>query len=176
MQLRNTPLIYGSVSKFFHWLIAILIICMLVFGYFLGDVPKDYQPMTYNIHKLIGLTILLLMLLRLGWALMNVKPRLPDGTPCWQRGAERLTHFLLYVAVIGMPLFGWVGSVAAGHAPHIGGFDINLPIAQSKELADTAFTLHGYFAIVLIVLISIHALAALYHHFICRDDILRRML
>lgn len=176
MQVKNTVDNFGVVAKLLHWIIAALIIFMLVFGYFLGDVPKDYQPITYNIHKLIGLTILLLMLLRLSWALMNVKPRLPDGAPCWQRAVEWGTHFLLYVAVICMPLFGWVGSVAAGHAPHIGGFDINLPIEKSKELADTAFMLHGNFAILLIVLISLHALAALYHHFIRRDNILRRML
>lgn len=175
MSLRNTSVAYGSISKLFHWVIAILIIVMLIAGYFLGDVPKDYQPVTYNIHKLIGLTILTLMLLRLVWTLMNPKPALPIETPCWQRAAERIVQFFIYAAVIGMPLAGWVGSVAAGYAPHIGSFNIELPVEKSEATADTAFALHGYFAIALITLLSIHVLAALYHHFIRKDNVLRRM-
>jgi len=176
MSLRNTTTAYGSVSKFFHWLISTLIILMLIFGYFLDDFPKDIQPITYNIHKLTGLTILALMVLRLLWALANPKPVLPTDTLPWQRTAERMTHFMFYVFVILMPLAGWIGSIAENRPPHLGGFNFELPIPRDKALAGAAFNMHGTVAIVLIVLISAHVLAALYHHFIRKDNILVRML
>ena len=176
MSLRNTAASYGSVAKFFHWLISILIIFMLIFGYFLDDVPKDYQPMSYNIHKLTGLAILALMVLRLIWALVNPKPVLPTETLPWERLTVRMVHFMLYLFVILMPLAGWIGSVADNRPPHLGAINFELPIPQDKALANAAFDVHGTVAIILIVLISLHLLAALYHHFIKRDDILVRML
>lgn len=174
--IRNTLTTYGSVAKFFHWTIAILIICMLVFGYLLGSVPEVYRAQLSNMHKLTGLFILSLMLLRICWSFMNLKPMLPITTPMWQRVIERIVHYSLYLAVIGMPLAGWVGSSAAGRYPHIGDMVFMLPIAQNQELVKQAFAVHGYLAIVLIVLVSIHVAAAFYHHFIKRDQILRRML
>jgi cytochrome b561 len=94
----------------------------------------------------------------------------------WQRVIERLMHFLLYAGLIIMPLAGLVGAVAGGRPPHLGNFNIVLPIAQSKALAEFAFeSIHNPLAIILIILISIHILAALFHHFIKRDDVLRRM-
>lgn len=173
---RNTSQGYGAISKLFHWVIFVLLFCMIVFGYFLEDVPEDYQGLAYNVHKLTGLTILVLMILRLFWTITNPKPELPVATTLWQRVAERLVHWSLYVAVIGMPLAGWIGSVAAEHPPHLGSWIIGLPIAPSKSLADNAFDVHGYLAIAIIVLVGIHVAAALYHHFVRKDDVLRRML
>ncbi|HLB42907.1 MAG TPA: cytochrome b [Gammaproteobacteria bacterium] len=172
----NTSTTYGSVAKFFHWLVFILLLCMITFGYFLDDVPEDYKGIAYNTHKLTGLTILSLMLLRACWALMNPKPKLPASDPLWQRLGARIVHLLLYVVVIAMPLAGWVGSSAAGRSPHLGDFKLDLPVAQSKALVDTAFNIHGYLAITIIILGSLHILAAFYHHFIEKDNILRRML
>ena len=149
---------------------------MLIAGYFLEDLPDDFQPTAYNLHKLTGLTILALMVLRLMWTLVNPKPELPAGTLAWQRWLQEGVHFALYVFVILMPLAGWVGSVAGGRPPHIGDFQFTLPIEPSKELAGTAFDVHGVVAIILIVLVSLHGLAALYHHFWKKDDILKRML
>ncbi|SRR5579883_193023 len=176
MTFRNTSTSYGSIAKFFHWLIFLLLLFMVIYGFLLGDIPKDYQPTAYNFHKLLGLTILALMILRALWAGINPKPALPFGTPSWERGVERGMHFLLYVIVMAMPLAGWIGSVAGGRPPHIGNLNITLPIAQNKPLAETLFDLHNNLAIILIILVSLHILAALYHHFIKRDDILRRML
>lgn len=176
MSLTNTTSTYGSVSKFFHWLIFVLLTAMLIFGYLLDEIPEDYQAMAYNVHKLTGLTILLLMVLRAIWVISNPKPAIPAGTPGWQRFAEITVRVLLYISIIAMPLVGWIGSCAAGRAPHIGDFQFNLPIAENKPLVQTMFELHGTFAIMIIVLASIHILAALYHYFIERDEILQRML
>lgn len=176
MSLKNTELTYGSVAKFFHWLLFILILLMLVYGYFLDDFPKSYQPFTYNLHKLIGLTILILMLARALWALCNVKPKLPADTLPWERTAEKTIHFLLYFLIIAMPCAGLIGSVAGGKLPHLGNLKITLPIAQNKTLAELSFSVHNTLALIIICLISVHVLAALYHHFIKKDNVLRRMM
>ena|SRR3990167_1238583 len=176
MVLRNTLTTYGPVAKFLHWLIFFLVIIMLTFGFFLGDVPNGYKPVAYNTHKLIGLTILMLILLRGCWALLNVKPMLPIGTPAYQKLAERVVHFTLYVLLIAMPLAGWIGSVAANKPPVLGHWKIWLPMAENKLVNQVAFSFHYIIALTIILFVSIHVLAALYHHYIKKDDILRRML
>ena len=75
-----------------------------------------------------------------------------------------------------MALAGWVGSVAANKAPQLGNVTLTLPIAPDKNLVSAAFQMHGFFAVAILVLVTIHVLAALYHHYVKRDTILRRML
>lgn len=178
MSVRNTTTSYGSVTHFFHWLIFLLVLVMIPLGFIMGDISdKVLRAQVVNVHKLIGVLILVLMLLRVLWALNNIKPALPFQTPHWQRVIERCMHVLLYIGLILMPLSGLVGAVAAGRPPHLGNVNIELPIAHNKALAKFAFeNIHIPLAIILIVLISIHILAALFHHFIKRDDVLRRML
>ncbi len=174
--IRNTTAAYGSVAKLFHWLIFVLLVGMLIYGYFLDDFPKDVQPLTYNIHKLIGLTILMLMILRLGWRLVNPKPSLVQDVPQWQRRVERLVHQLMYLFILVMPIAGWIGASAGTHPPHLGGIDLSLPIEQSKAIADVSFWFHNNIALVVIALITIHFLAALYHQFVKQDKIINKML
>src|SRR3989338_3411295 len=118
MPIRNTKTAYGSVSKFIHWLIFILLAGMLTFGYFLDCIPKDYQATAYNLHKLTGLTILTIMLFRVVWTLSNPIPALPANVKPWEHFAEVTVRILLYISVIAMPLVCWIGSCAAGRAPH----------------------------------------------------------
>jgi cytochrome b561 len=177
MSLRNTTMTYGSVAKFFHWLIFILLAGQVTFGYFLESIPKDIQPITYNLHKLMGVSILLLMLLRGLWALNNPKPYLPLSTKLWEHLLERFVHFLLYALVFAMALVGWIGSIAAGRPPHLGNLLITLPlIPANKEIVEIAFYLHGILAIALIILVGLHVAAALFHYIIKRDNVLQRML
>ncbi|MBA3661258.1 MAG: cytochrome b [Gammaproteobacteria bacterium] len=176
MSYRNSLFSYGSVAKFFHWLIALLIIAMLIYGYFLENIPKAYAGFAYNLHKMTGITIFALVVLRMLWGAINPKPMIPPGTPMWQRLSEYLVHYTLYLCILAMPLAGWIGSSAAGKAPHLGGINFMLPIAQSKTISSASFFIHNNLAIIIIVLVSVHVLAALYHHFIKRDNILRRML
>lgn len=175
--LKNSQTSYGIIAKSFHWIIFVLVLGMIFAGYFMGDIAdKPTRAMVVNAHKLTGLCILSLMILRMLWAFMNPKPELPAGTPSWQRVLERMVHVLLYVLLIAMPLSGWVGAVAAGHAPHLFALQFSLPIAQSHALDDFSFSIHDVLAVVIITLVSLHILAALYHHVIKKDGILRRML
>lgn len=174
----NTTSSYGPVAKFFHWLIFLLVAGMLLMGYLMDDISdKTLHGNVMNIHKLLGLLILALMVLRLLWAIINVKPALPFNTPLWQQWLERGMHFLLYLVLLLMPISGWVGSVAGGRPPHLAGFNFSLPVAQNKSFGHFLFhQIHDNLAIIIIVLVSLHMCAALYHHFIKRDAILRRMM
>lgn len=176
MALLNTHESYGSVTKFLHWTIFVLLAGMITFGFFLGDIPEQYQATVYNLHKLTGLTILSLMCFRLIWNLFNIKPDLPANTPGWERYAERLVHWLIYLIVIAMPIAGWIGAVAGGRPPKIGDFAITLPIEKSKPVMEQAFILHNTIALLIITIVTIHIGAALYHHFIKKDFVLKRMM
>lgn len=174
--LTNTYISYGSISKTLHWLIFLLVLGMLIFGFCLGYVPDAYQGMAYNIHKLTGLTILGLVVIRLLWKFCNTTPLLPADTPRWQRTTDHAVQWLLYISLLCMPIAGWVGSVAMNKPPHLGEIPLRLPIEQNKMLAEQSFNIHNITAIVIIVLVSIHILAALYHYFIKKDNVLQRML
>lgn len=176
MALWNTTNTYGSVAKFFHWLIFFMLLFMVTLGYCLDYFSDAYQGVAYNVHKLTGLSILILMVLRGLWALCNPKPVLPFNTPAWEGFLARSVHYLLYFVVIAMPLLGLIGSSSAGKPPHLDSISLGLPIEKNEALIDFCFTWHNRLAIALIVLFSLHVLAALYHHYIRRDAVLRRML
>ena len=179
MTYVNTQTSYGSIAKSFHWLLFFLILIMLGVGFSLGlDLvtnPALRKPLL-NIHKLVGLLVLLLMLLRGLWALLNIKPALPPTLKRWERAAERVVHILLYITLIAMPLSGWVMAVAAGKPPHIGQWNIALPgIPISKPLSHAFFNIHAILAVAIMVLVGIHILAALKHYFYDRDNVLQTM-
>lgn len=174
--IKNSLNEYGSVAKFFHWLIFLLILIMIPLGYFMDDVSdKLLRGEVVNLHKLIGILILALMVLRAIWAWMNVKPLMPPGSSRLEHWAERLGHLALYLFLIAMPISGWLMAVAAGKPPHYLGWSISLPIEKSKLLAGWCSSIHNTLAIVIIVFVSLHILAALYHHFIRKDNVLKRM-
>ena len=174
MRLKNTSKAYGSIAKFFHWTIFVLLLGMIIYGFLLDDIPKPYQSFNYNLHKLIGILILFLMLARLWWLIRDPKPK--KVGPKWEKWLESFVHYSLYVVVIAMPLSGCIGSLAGGHPPHLGNVNLMLPVAKDNALDEAAFDVHGTLAYLIIALVSVHALAALFHHFIRKDDVLRRML
>jgi cytochrome b561 len=176
MGLRNSLTSYGIVAKFLHWLLFILVSAIIALGYLRGDLPEEYKATAINLHKLLGVIILFLMVLRALWALTNPKPYPLGNASYLARIIERVVHGLLYLSLFLMPLSGWIGSVAAGKPPRIGERVFSLPLDPDKSLVKLAFFIHNNLALILIGLIILHTLAALYHHFIRKDDILRRML
>ncbi|MEP3047457.1 MAG: cytochrome b [Roseibium sp.] len=184
--LRNTPTGYGRIAIAFHWTMALLIIGMLAFGLYLENLPKTDQNtfQLYQIHKSFGFVVLALAIFRLIWRLINPAPKLPTGMAVWERWAAHLGHIGLYALLFAMPITGWlmvsaspwgIPTVLFNHLPVP-----HLPISEAfgtKEQAEAFFkTLHGYSAFVLIGLIFVHVAAAMKHHFIARDDTLRRMV
>ena len=178
MSAKNTTNSFGFVAKGFHWTISFLIIAMLVFGFFLDDFPNTSQEFAYNAHKTIGIIILALVILRLGWRWMNIQPGYSAKYPLFLRFLAHAAHYVIYLAIIAMPISGWVMSTASGKIPHfLGWFYFPMPgISLNESLAGQAFQVHNILAIVLIVLVSLHVLAALFHQFVLKDNVLKRML
>lgn len=177
MGLRNTPEEYGSVAKFFHWVTFLLITVLLAVGWLMGKADPGIKGSVYNLHKLCGLLVLVITLPRLIWAISGSKPNLPDAMQPWEKVVERVVHTCLYLSLLLMPFFGWAMSTAAGKAPTLFGTQIALPgITQSKAVAHMFNQYHEFFAWVIVVLVTLHAGAALKHHFINKDKVLMTML
>lgn len=176
--IRNSNLSYGFVAKFLHWIIAFLVLFMLILGFLLDSLSHGLRAdFFYDLHKSIGLSVLILMVIRLFWRMMNKVPELPFTTPGWEKLLSKTTHILFYLALILMPLDGWIMSVTSGYAPsYFGLFTLNLPIEKNKALADFMTQVHQFLAWTLIVLITVHILAALKHYLFNKDTILQRML
>ncbi len=178
MQFTNTPDRYGWVAITLHWVISIIVICMLAVGLYmvtlkLGPLKLDL----FRYHKEFGILVLMLASLRLGWRLANITPRYPDTMPWWQKGLAHSLHWLLYGFLFAMPITGYLLSCAAGFAPSFFGLFVVPPIiAPDDALASLFGTIHQWLAYSLIVLLCGHIGAALEHHFVEKDNILRRML
>ncbi|MCW5588446.1 MAG: cytochrome b [Legionellales bacterium] len=177
MALRNTPESYGVLAKFFHWSVSSLIILMLIAGFIMVNLDNTpMQSTVYFFHKAFGLLILGLVVLRIVWTLSNPKPRLPAKLPMPLKIVAHLSHLLLYLAILAMPICGLLLSTYAGHPPSFFGlFTVTLPLAKDKALAELFGNLHSVFAFVIIGLLVLHVSAALVHHFIFKDNTLKRM-
>jgi cytochrome b561 len=169
---------YSSVSKWFHWFIALFIIIMLIVGFLLDDMPEQYMRTAYTLHKSIGISILFLMIIRLIWIISVGKPSLPDTVKPWEKKLSRLVQYGFYLLLFIMPLSGWILSVAAGRTPHYFGlFEAPLPfIEKSKYLAELMANSHLVIAWIIIGFLALHILGALKHHFIDKDNVLKSML
>ena len=168
---------YSTGSKIFHWLIAFIVIMMLSGSFFLDDVPNQYQSLAYMIHKSCGLTVLFLMIARYLWLLHSGKPSLPVNTPGWQKILSRMVQYGFYLFLITMACCGWIMSVAEGRIPsYFGLINLPLPIEPNKALAKLMEQSHKTIAWVLIALLVLHVAGAIKHHFINKDNVLKRML
>lgn len=169
---------YSAGSKWLHWIVAVLVLMMLSFGFFLDDVPEQFQGTAYMMHKSIGLTIFFLMIVRLFWILYTGKPDLPFSVPRWERILSKFVQMSMYVFLFAMPLAGWVMSVANDRVPTFFGlFPMPLyGIPVDKELGEWMAGAHEIIAYILIVLIALHIAGALKHQFIDKDKVMRRML
>lgn len=177
MLQRKPSRVYGSFYKLLHWGSALLVIFLLILGFAMQRIPTPQRLWWYNLHKSIGILIILLTLLRLTWRYRHPPPHLPVTIARWQKYAARGSHCILYALLLLMPTTGWIMSSASGHAPRwFWLFNWSLPIARNHTLAANAWGLHAILAWVIIALLLIHSLAALKHHFIDKDNVLRRML
>ncbi len=169
---------YTGTAKGLHWLIALLMLGLLGLGFYMHDLPLSPQKLQlYAWHKWAGVTVFLLVILRLAWRVTHQPPALPAGMPRWQQWAAQATHLLLYVLMLAIPLSGWLMSSAKGFQTVWFGV-LLLPdlLAKDKALGDLLATLHMSLNLLLVALLVAHVGASLKHHFIDRDDVLLRML
>jgi cytochrome b561 len=167
---------YTTVARALHWIIAILILGNLFFGFAHDALPKDWAVMP--VHKSIGLTVLALTLVRIAWRLTHPAPPLPTAMPAWEKGAAHATHLVFYALMLILPLSGWIMS-SAGTRPLNWFFLFDVPkFAVGKEDAIVGLSrgAHELLPWLWVALIILHIGAALRHHFALKDDVLRRML
>ena len=169
---------YGAVAQALHWLIAALVFTMFGLGWYMSDLPLGQQKFDlYQLHKSLGITIFWLAVVRLLWRWSHPAPPLPGSMPRWQRAAARTSHALLYLLLLVQPLIGFLQSNAANFPVVLWGV-MPLPalIGSDEALGETLVVVHRWNSRLLLLLILVHGAAALRHHFVLRDDVLRRML
>jgi cytochrome b561 len=177
--IGNTTSSWGSVSRWFHWILGVMIIGMLAYGWWMNHIPARADRFFYrSIHADIGYLVLLLMVVRLIWRGINPTPALPEGPPRWQRIAAYINHGALYAVTIVVAMLGWAHSGAhkPDYADWFGLFRVPQFTSPDKATADIYEDRHIYAAYLLLALIVIHLAAAVWHHFIKRDRVAARML
>lgn len=176
--LKNTLNSFGTVGKTFHWLIALMIIGMLTVGFIMADMDPSPTKMTlYGLHKATGAVILILVIMRLTWRLMNPVPQLPSSLRPMHHRLAKLSPLALYTLLFLMPLSGYTLSTAAGYPISIYGlFTLPSLLPKNLEVSKMAVTIHKYGAFAFIGVLVLHVSAAFYHHFILKTNVLRRML
>ncbi|GAA6207838.1 hypothetical protein NBRC116601_11310 [Cognatishimia sp. WU-CL00825] len=184
MPLSNTLETYGSVTKTFHWLTALLILSAFPIGYFAHEAPFSnseelaQKAFLFSLHKTIGIAAFFTALLRIVWALRQIHPGLLNPEDKLEATAAQTAHWLLYGSMLLVPFSGWVHHASTqGFAPIWWPFGQNLPlIPKSEALAQATSTLHFILILVLALTILAHVGGALKHFVIDRDQTLQRML
>jgi cytochrome b561 len=189
--IRNTDMSYGSVAKWLHWLTALLILVAYLLVLYLdlvlhGEGPK--RGPVIRLHKAVGASILIFIVLRLWWRATNPSLKLPESMPKWQITASHFSHFSLYALLIAMPISGYLGNGSGvsfgifaipGFAKTaFGTWTLDL-MGMTFEEWEVPFDYFHYQIVgpfILWVIIAAHAAAATYHHYVEKDDVLKRML
>jgi len=177
MQLRNSTARWGSVAQFLHWLIVALIITQVVLALSAERLHGMAKLAMLARHKSVGITILMLAVVRLVWRLVNPTPPLPSTLKPYERVLANLTHMALYVLIFAMPITGWIMTSARGFpASWFNLFQLPDLVAKNRALYEAMQETHEALALTLGAVATLHLLAALKHHFVLKDTVLRRML
>lgn len=159
-----------------HWVIAIAIIAMLCIGFYMLGLPRGlpFKSTVINFHKSLGLTVFLLVLIRIMVRLAYGRPPLPP-MGAWQRAAASITQGLLYVGMVAMPLTGYLGSSFNKYGTRFWGVLLPQWGWDDKAMRELFFGIHGYIAWIMAALVVVHFLGAMKHQLIDKDGLLRRM-
>lgn len=169
---------YTSTAKLLHWLMALALGGLLALGFYMSDLPLSPQKLQlYSWHKWAGVTVFVLLLVRLGWRITHQPPALPAHMPKLHQFLAHAGHAALYLLMLVIPLSGWLMSSAKGYQTVWFGV-LPLPdlIGKDKELGALLKEVHEILNFILIAIVLGHVAAALKHHFIDKDSTLRRML
>jgi cytochrome b561 len=177
--IRNTANRYGVVAVFLHWLVAIVVVGLFILGAWMTDLTyyDEWYRSAPDIHKSIGILLFITLLIRMSWRIVNVRPDHEPGIGALQRRVAEAVHWLLYLLLFALMISGYLISTADGKPIEVFGvFSVPATISDIPNMEDVAGKVHWYLALVIISLASLHAIAALKHHFFDRDRTLTRML
>jgi cytochrome b561 len=179
--IGNTEERFGAVAIPLHWSMAFLTIGLAALGLYMVALPdvgfNTRKIMLILFHKEVGLSVLALLAARLAWRLTHVLPQLAAHLPDWQKIAARFVHLCFYALMFALPITGWLMSSATGiPVSFFGLFTLSDFLPHDDYLFQQLIDVHKWFGYVLILFICVHVGAALMHHFVLKDDTLRRML
>jgi cytochrome b561 len=178
MNFRNSVRSWGVISKSLHWLIVVLILNQWVIAARAESLPLGAAKLqALGWHKSLGMTILALAIIRLVWRWLNPVPTLAGLAKPWERGLAHVSHWALYALIFAMPLSGWLMSSARNFpVSWFGVFQFPDLVAPDKAFYELMRDLHPLLFSALILVALLHIAGALKHHFIDRNDVLKRML
>ena len=180
--IHMAPRTYAPMAQLFHWVTVAFVLVLAPVGLYMNYRGNDLNiwdgttDALYSVHKLFGFTLLLIVLARLTYRLQNGAPPDEPTLEPWQRTASHLTHWSLYGLLILVPLMGWIAVSLYGARGIFGLVELPALWSKNEEASKTAFLLHAWLGRLMGLLIVIHISAALYHHFVRKDNVLRRML
>jgi cytochrome b561 len=169
---------YPAISKLLHWLVAACVLMTAPVAIAMTRIAKGpTQDALYNLHKSLGVLIFVLMVLRLINRVAAGALAAEAAIEPWQKTVSSIVHTLLYVLLLAMPIVGYIANSAYGATtPFFGLFELPGIVGKNEGLATQLFTAHRWVGWLVIVLVLTHVSAALYHHFVRRDAVLKRML
>lgn len=178
MRWRNSANNWGVISRLFHWVMAICILFMAGLGITMINVRLSPMKLEmFILHKSLGIFLLAIVIARIIWRLLNPTPKLPDNMSRYEKRFARLTHVWMYLLLIAIPISGWVINSAANFPLHwFGLFEIPAIAEPNIVTEEYAKKTHLLLLITLGITLLGHIIAALRHHFVLEDNILRRML
>jgi cytochrome b561 len=174
----STRLRYGAVAQFFHWATAILIVAAFVYG------PGGSEQRVYSVardfdrqlHETLGVAVFAIVLMRLAWRAFDAAPEDPL-MPQWMSLASTAIHAVIYALLLAIPLTAISGAWLEGHPlTLLGNFRIGPLGAESHDVGSAIASIHTWLGDTILWVAGVHAAAALYHHFVRRDGVLRSML
>jgi len=167
---------YSPLAMTLHWVMAALILFAVVHGLLLDAWPRDSKVASINIHAQSGVLVLVLLMARIWWRRRHAPPPLPPQVSEFSRRAAHPVHMLIYVLMLVVPLVGIVAFVWHARVLDFGLFAISFGVKSNGAVYHPAEDIHLWLTYTLLALVGGHAAAALWHHFISRDTVLRRML
>lgn len=168
---------YGLISRTFHWVMAIMMIGTVTWGYLFTEKIVDLfmdRGFAFYLHRTAGLVIFTLVIVRIIWRLTQPTPPL-DHVPTWQRLAAKLNIIFLYVAMVGFPVSGVLMGWYAGYEQSYFSLFTLPAIEKNPVIAGFFNSTHKFFFYAILASFSVHVLGAFYHHFGRRDNVLTRM-
>jgi cytochrome b561 len=170
---------YSAVARTFHWITAALVLTMLPIGIAMAtfDLGAAVEDPLYHIHRSIGALVLVITVARLIYRLANPAPPLPSDMAPWQHSAARATHWGLYTLLIVQPIVGWIAT-SAYRAPVLFFWLFELPPIwpENRPFSEAMFVVHRSVGVLIAILLTVHIAAALYHRFVLKDAVLKRMV
>ena len=172
----SSPEHYTRTAIALHWIMAALVIAMIALGQFMTEVPRQtpLRGPLFNLHKSIGILVLLLILLRLVWRFRHPPPPLPAEVPAWTRRLAGATHIAFYVLLILQPLLGYTASAFGQYGVALFGIPLS-SWGHEPALREPLLAAHHLVADLLVILIGLHLLGVAWHVAAARNRLWRRM-